>query len=86
VQEAQIERVVTIDPWRAVCAAVFVDEGRWAIEVWGAVEWKDAKRRARWRGGCARWANLPSGHELWVKDVARPFGVAPNDYYGIDLS
>ena len=67
----------------AVCAAVFVGDEPRARRAYGANEWLHAQVYARRiPGAIVLWANLPADSELWVRDVARPFGTCPNKFYG----
>jgi hypothetical protein len=66
-----------------VCLGLYVGEDDCTSEVFGASQLQAAVRRARHVQGKLLWINTGAWcQDLWVQDLARPFGMTATRFYG----
>lgn len=66
-----------------VCLGLYLGQDDVTSEVFGASQLKAAVRRARHLQGKLLWLNTGAWcQDLWVQDLARPFGTSAQRFYG----
>jgi hypothetical protein len=66
-----------------VCLGLYLGQDDVTSEVFGASQLKAAVRRARHLQGMLLWLNTGAWcPDLWVQDLARPFGMSARRFYG----
>lgn len=76
-----------LNPWQSVCIGLYLGGQALSHATYGANRGVDALRhlarlRAQGLVAHAAWTNIGAwNRDLWVQDLARPFGVQPEVFY-----